>query len=47
MHTDNNGHATFTVQLGPKSDTGAYDTEIEITKASYQSNFQQTNLHVI
>src|SRR5918995_3096957 len=47
MYTDNNGHATFTVQLGPKSDTGVYDTEIEITKDSYQSNFQQTNLHVI
>jgi hypothetical protein len=47
MYTDNNGHATFTVQLGPKSDTGIYDTEIEITKDSYQSNFQQANLHVI
>ena len=47
MYTDNNGHAMFTVQLGPKSDTGVYDTEIEITKDSYQSNFQQTNLHVI
>jgi len=47
MYTDNKGHATFTVQLGPKSDMGAYNTEIEITKDSYQSNFQQTNLHVI
>jgi hypothetical protein len=47
MYTDNDGHATFTVQLGPKSDMGAYDTEIEITKDSYQSSFQQTNLHVI
>ncbi len=28
MYTDSNGHATFTVQLGPKSDTGIYDTEI-------------------
>ena len=47
MHTDKNGHATFTVQLGPKSDIGTYDTEVEITKDSYQSSFQQTNLHVI
>ena len=47
MYTDNNGHATFTVQLGPKSDMGSYDTEIEITKDSYQSSYQQTNLHVI
>jgi hypothetical protein len=47
MYTDKEGHATFTVQLGPKSDMGVYDTEIEITKDSYQSNFQQTNLHVI
>jgi hypothetical protein len=46
MYTDNNGHATFTVQLGPKSDVGAYDTEIEIAKDSYQSSFQQTNLQV-
>jgi len=47
MYTDNKGHATFTVQLGPKSDMGVYNSEIEITKDSYQSNFQQTNLHVI
>jgi hypothetical protein len=47
MYTDNDGQAMFTVQLGPKSETGAYDTEIEITKDSYQSSSQQTNLHVI
>lgn len=47
MYTDNKGHATFTVQLGPNSDMGVYNTEIEITKDSYQSNFQQINLHVI
>jgi hypothetical protein len=47
MYTDNGGHAMFTVQLGPKSDIGAYDTEIEITKDSYQSSYQQTNLHVV
>jgi hypothetical protein len=47
MYTDNDGQTMFTVQLGPKSETGAYDTEIEITKDSYQSSSQQTNLHVI
>ena len=47
MYTDNDGQAMFTVQLGPKSETGVYDTEIEITKDSYQSSSQQTNLHVI
>ena len=46
MYTDSNGHATFTVQLGPKSDTGMYDTEIEVSKDNYQSIFEQTDLHV-
>jgi hypothetical protein len=47
MDTDSNGRATFTVQLGPKSDTGIYDTEIEVSKHSYQSSFEQTDLRVI
>jgi hypothetical protein len=47
MYTDNDGRATFTVQLGPKSDVGVYNTEIEVKKDSYQSSFEQTNLHVI
>lgn len=47
MYTDSNGRATFTVQLGPKSDTGIYDTEIEVSKDSYQSSFEQTDLRVI
>ena len=47
MHTDNNGRATFTVQLGPKSDIGIYDTDIEVSKDRYQSIFKQTDLHVI
>lgn len=47
MYTDNNGHATFTVQIGPKSDVGIYDTEIEVTKDSYQSSFEQTNLRIV
>lgn len=47
MHTDNDGQATFTVHLGPKSEVGIYDTEIEIAKDNYQSSFQQTDLRVI
>jgi hypothetical protein len=47
MHTDKNGHTTFTVQIGPKSDVGIYDTELEVNKDSYQSSFEQTNLYVI
>jgi hypothetical protein len=47
MYTDNNGRATFTVQLGPKSDTGTYDTEIVVSKDSYQSSFEQTDLRVM
>jgi 5-hydroxyisourate hydrolase-like protein (transthyretin family) len=47
MYTDSKGRATFTVQLGSNSDTGTYDTEVEVSKASYQSGFKQTDLHVI
>ena len=47
MYTDNSGHATFTLQIGPKSDLGIYDTQFEIRKDSYQSSFQQTNLRVV
>jgi hypothetical protein len=47
MYTDNDGRATFTVQLGPKSDVGVYDTEIEIKKDGYPSSSQQTNLRVV
>lgn len=46
MYTDNNGQATFTVQIGPKSDFGTYDTEVEVTKDNYQSSFEQTDLQV-
>ncbi|MGH9986447.1 MAG: hypothetical protein ACRD8W_21090 [Nitrososphaeraceae archaeon] len=47
MHTDNNGHATFTVEVGPKSDLGIYDTELEITKDNYQSSFEQIDFRVV
>jgi hypothetical protein len=46
MHTDNNGHATFTVEVGPKSDLGVYDTELEVTKDSYQSSFEQIDFRI-
>jgi hypothetical protein len=47
MHTDNNGHATFTVEVGPKSDLGIYDTELEVIKDSYQSSFEQIDFRVV
>jgi hypothetical protein len=47
MYTDKSGHATFTLQIGPKSDVGIYDTKLEIKKDNYQSSFQQTNLRVV
>jgi hypothetical protein len=47
MHTDNTGHATFTVEVGPKSDLGIYDTELEVTKDSYQSSFEQIDFRII
>lgn len=46
MYTDNNGRVTFTVQVGPKSDLGIYDTELEVKKDSYQSSFEQIDLHI-
>jgi hypothetical protein len=47
MHTDNNGRATFTVGVGPKSDLGTYDTELEVTKDSYQSSFEKIYFRVV
>ena len=47
MHTDNNGRATFTVEIGPRSDSGIYDTELEIKKDSYQSSFEQIDFRVV
>jgi hypothetical protein len=47
MYTDNDGHATFTLQIGPKSDVGNYDTQLEVKKDSYQSSLQQSNLRVV
>ncbi|MGA7369614.1 MAG: hypothetical protein WBX01_10840 [Nitrososphaeraceae archaeon] len=47
MHTDNNGHTSFTVKIGPKSELGIYDTELEIKKDSYQSSFEQIDFRVV
>ena len=47
MNTDNNGHATFTVEVGPKSDVGIYDTELEVTKDNYQSSFEQIDFRIV
>ena len=47
MYTDNSGRATFTLQIGPKSDVGIYDTQLEVRKDSYHSSFEQTNLRVV
>jgi hypothetical protein len=47
MRTDDNGYAAFTVQLGPESAVGLYDTEIEVSKRSYQSSFNQVDLNII
>ena len=47
MNTDNNGHAMFTVQLGPKSDMGIYDTEIEVNKDNYRASLEQIDLRVV
>jgi hypothetical protein len=47
MYTDNDGRVIFTVGIGPKSDSGIYDTELEVTKDSYQSSFEQIDLRVV
>ncbi|MGI0042436.1 MAG: hypothetical protein ACRD47_01885 [Nitrososphaeraceae archaeon] len=47
MYTDNDGRATFTVQIGPKSDLGIYDTELEVAKDSYQSSFKQIDFRIV
>ena len=47
MYTDNNGRVTFAVQVGPKSDAGIYNTELEVIKNSYQSSFEQIDFRVV
>jgi len=40
-YTDKDGHATFTVQIGPRSSSGIYNTNLEIKKDSYDSKLQK------
>ena len=42
VHTDKDGHAIFTVQIGPHSSTGIYNTNLEIKKDNYDSKLQKT-----
>ena len=41
-YTDKDGHATFTVQIGPRSSSGIYNTNLEIKKDNYDSKIQKT-----
>jgi len=41
-HTDKDGHAIFTVQIGPHSSSGIYKTNLEIKKDNYDSKLQKT-----
>lgn len=34
-YTDKDGHAIFTVQIGPRSNTGIYNTNLEVRKDNY------------
>ena len=41
-YTDKDGHATFTVQIGPHSSSGIYNTNLEIKKDNYGSKIQKS-----
>lgn len=47
MYTDRNGVVMFTLQVEPESESGIYDTEIEIEKDNYQSSFEKIELQVL
>ena len=40
-YTDKDGHATFTVHIGPRSSSGIYNTNLEIRKDNYDSKLQK------
>ena len=40
-YTDKDGHATFTVHIGPQSSAGIYNTNLEIRKDNYNSKLQK------
>src|SRR6478672_7984141 len=41
-YTDKDGHVTFTVQIGPRSSSGIYNTDLEIKKDNYDSKIQKS-----
>jgi hypothetical protein len=41
-YTDKDGHAIFTVQIGPHSSSGIYNTNLEIKKDNYDSTLQKS-----
>jgi len=41
-YTDKDGHATFTVQIGPRSSSGIYNINLEIKKDNYDSKMQKS-----
>ena len=41
-YTDKDGHAIFTVQIGPRSSVGIYNTNLEIKKDNYDSKIQKS-----
>jgi 5-hydroxyisourate hydrolase-like protein (transthyretin family) len=45
-YTDKDGHATFTVHIGPRSSSGIYNTNLEIRKDNYDSKLQKA-FHVV
>jgi 5-hydroxyisourate hydrolase-like protein (transthyretin family) len=47
MYTDEEGHAVFTLQIGPKSSNGLYNTQLEVAKDSYQLGREGTSFHVL
>lgn len=47
MYTDKDGHAIFTLQIGPNSNTGIYNSQLEIRKDSYQLDTESMIFHVV
>ena len=45
-YTDKDGHATFTVHIGPRSSSGIYNAALEIRKDNYDSKLQKA-FHVV
>ena len=41
-YTDKDGHAIFTIHIGPHSNTGIYNTNLEIKKDNYDSKMQKS-----